>query len=188
MTVACPYRINSGHHRGRCLVGQRGKSTVEQAHLGVATLTGDRSLLETGHDGDRGVEPGDHVDKGHPNLGGRPIGRAGDVHESAHCLNHQVVAGKRRGRTGAGERLDRQVDERWIRFAELGGPEAAFGHVSRAKILGHHIGGGTHLSGDCQIVLGVEVEGHALLVAIDAEVVGGVAADPRWTPCPGVVT
>ncbi len=138
--------------------------------------------------------PGDDVADRDAHLG-RPaalvVGRAGDAHESAHGLDHEVVAravggGPRRAVAG-----DREVDERRVQLAQDVVIEAEAGEATRPEVLDEDVAAGQQAAQHLGTVGLVQVERDRALVAVDREVVGrgprvvGGVADPGWAPATG---
>ena len=182
MPVQVAHRRRAAEHHRGAVVDERAQCRVEEADLDVATPAGAFSFGEGGRDADRGVEPGHHVGHGDAGAGGRPVGRARHVHDPAHRLGEQVVAGDaRRGALGA-ERADRAVDDAGVLGHDRGVVETERGHEPGSEVLHEYVGAQGELARHGEVVGVGEVEGDALLVAVDREVVGRLHAAGAVVP------
>ena len=87
------------------LVGEEGRLHVEHGEVDVFALAGLVAARQSRQHADRGVHAGHEIDDRHADLL-RPAARhavafAGDAHEAAHGLDHEVVgAARARGQSG----------------------------------------------------------------------------------------
>ena len=84
------------------LVGEHGDRAVEQRHVDMRALARLVAPAQRRQDADGRVHAGEDVDDRDADLLGSPSGCAGDVHDAAHALDHEVVAGARRHRGRSG--------------------------------------------------------------------------------------
>ena len=77
------------------------------------------------------------------------VGRAGQVHEAAHALRHQVVAGARRIGAGLAEAGDRAVDQARVVAREARIVEAELGEPADLEVLDQHVGARGELAARC---------------------------------------
>ena len=87
--------------------------------MSIGALAGVLALLERRGDGERGIGAGEHVGEGDTEPGRLAVRIAGDVHDAAHALHQQVVAGA--GLVGAvlAEAGDRAIDQPRVSFERL---------------------------------------------------------------------
>src|SRR5262249_54546789 len=69
----------------------------EQGSTHQLSLAGTRALVEGGQDTMGGEHAAGHVANGQPQTYRWPAWLAGEAHATAHGLDHQVIAGARRG-------------------------------------------------------------------------------------------
>ena len=105
--------------------------------------------------------------------------RAGDAHQAAHALDRVVVAGAVAVGPGLAEAGDRAVDEARVQRAAARRVEAVAGHVADLEVLDEDVGLRGHPA-DQRLALGVgDVDRDRALVAVRAEVVGGLGGLAR---------
>ena len=130
---------------------------------------------------------------GTPARVGSPSGRAGQAHEAAHALRHQVIAGARRVGPGLAEAGDRAVDQPRALGREARIVEAELLEAADLEVLEQHVGARRELLDDALALGGLEVELDRALAAIGAVEIGGaqMAAvgrrHERRAPAAGVV-
>ena len=102
MRVAHPARRHARDEIAHRLVGEHADLRVEERHVDMAPSPGLVAAPERGEDRDRGIDPGENVGIGDADLLRLAVRLAGQVHDAAHALDHEVVAGARahRGRPG----------------------------------------------------------------------------------------
>src|SRR5262245_2170155 len=93
--------------------------------------------------GDAGIHAGDDIDNRDPRFL-RPAAReivtlAGDAHESAHALDHEVIAGAFRVRPGLTESGDRAVHEPWVERLQGLVTQAIARQVPHLEVFEQHI-------------------------------------------------
>ncbi len=86
-------RYLAGRQEIQGLVGENGDHRVEECHVDMLAEAGTLALGECGLDGNDAVGSREDVGKGDAHLLRRPGGIAGEVHDAAHALDHEVIAG-----------------------------------------------------------------------------------------------
>ena len=202
--VAHALRCHAGGQEVGTQVGEHGHLGVEQGHVDDLAFAGEVAVAQCCQDRGAGVHAGEQVGDRHAHflrtaaalvvtdLGARGAGHA---HQPAHPLYCVVVAGALAVWAGLAEAGDRAVNEARVQFAQAGGVQAVARHVAYLVIFNQHIALRGN-SADHRLSFGPgDVDRDRALVAVGAEVVGGlsgVLARPvlqeRWTPAAGVVT
>ena len=131
---------------------------------------------------------------GTPARCGSPSGVAGEVHDAAHALRHQVVAGARGIGAGLAEAGDRAIDQAGVFLAQAGIIETELGKPADLEILDQHVRARRELAHDAAPFLALEIELDRALAAIGSVEIGGseMAAvgrlDEGRSPAAGVVS
>src|SRR5207247_4890262 len=124
---------------------------------------------------------------------GFAVRRPGQVHDPAHALRHEVVAGARGVRAGLAEAGDRAIDQPWIVLAQARVVETELGKPSDLEILDQHVRACRQLFDDAPVVITLEIELDRTFAAIGGVEIGGaeMAAlgrlDEGRPPAPRVV-
>jgi hypothetical protein len=157
------------------LVGEDGELAVEEPH--VDPLAAPRPLAqgEGRLDRDGAVEAGEDVGIGDAGLLRRAAGLAGDVHDPAHRLDDEVVAGAGGVGTVLPEAGDRAVDDARVLRGDGGVVEAEPGEAADLEVLDHDIGRGGEAARGGEVLRVAEVEGDRALAAVGRVEVGGRA-------------
>ena len=134
------------------------------------------------------MQAGEHVDERDADLVRRPVLRAGDRHQPALGLGHEVVsrpAGRLAARAEAG---DRAVDDARVARAHLlvADPEPV--GAADLEVLDHRVGARAQLEGERAPLLLREVDRARALAAVDRQVVGRLPAGERRPPGARLVT
>ncbi len=186
MSVAAASRPLARREIDSRLVREQRGHRVEHRDLDLLAAPGATARQEGKHDAVGRRHTRHQIRDRRPHLHRRPVGKARDVHEARFGLNHEIVAGASGLRPRFAEAGDRAVHELGILVGEGGVAEAELLHGARPEILEEHVTLPDQGAQD-RLSLGVlEVEGDALLVAIDRHEVGGFAAHER-RPASGVV-
>lgn len=125
---------------------------------------------------------------------GGAVGRAGQAHEPAHALDHEVVAGPVGVRPVLAEAGDGAIDQRRVHRLQGGVVEAVLLQPADLEVLDHHVAVGGELTYQL-LPLGLrEVDGDGPLAAIGRQVIGGLGGvvaglvlEERRAPAAGVV-
>ena len=94
-------------------------------------------------------------------AGGRPGPLAGDAHDAAHRLGHEVEAAAMAVGTGASEAGERAVDQPRIALPQVLIVEAQLGERAGPVVLDHDVGVLQQPAQHAFAALGLEVERHA---------------------------
>src|SRR5262245_64763283 len=110
------------------------------------------AVRERGANGDARVHAGDQIGDRDAGLL-RPAARAvvalaGDAHQAAHALDHEVVARALAPRPGVAETGDRAVDQAGIERAQLRVAEAVALEVAELEVLEQHVAARGELARD----------------------------------------
>jgi hypothetical protein len=100
--------------------------------------------IERGQDGIAGIQAREHVDHGHAHLqraaAGLAIGMAGDAHQAAHGLHHQVIAGALGIRAVLAKAGDGAVHQARVQRLEALIVQTVLREAAGLEVLHHHIG------------------------------------------------
>ena len=91
--VAKPPRDIPRHQIVQRLIGKAGDTDIEQAHVDMLPFAGPRGMNQRGEYRRRGIGAGQHVDERNPDFHRHAFGFAGNAHQTAHALDHEVVPG-----------------------------------------------------------------------------------------------
>ena len=105
--------------------------------------------------------------------------RAGHAHEAAHGLGDEVERRAIDIGAGAAVAIDAADDQRRVQRCEAGGIEAHPGQHARAVVLDQHVRLAQQVGQDRLALIGVEIEGDRLLVAIELGEVPAEAVPDR---------
>ncbi len=166
-------------HRAREQVVQA--DVVEPAHLDVQqrdvdvlAVAGAIAVPERAEDRDPRVQPAHDVVDGDADLDGRPVGLAGDAHDAARALRHQIVARPRGGRPVLAVAGDRAVHEVLKLGAQLRVGEPVIGEAADLEVFDQHIGVREQAPDERGALRCGEVDRDRALVAIGAQVVAAL--------------
>ena len=106
----------------------------------MTTLAGLVAAPERGEDCDDGIDPGEDVGIGDADLLRLAVGLAGQIHDAAHPLDHEVVAGAMRIRAVLPKTGDRAIDQSWIERAKAVVVEAVALQPTDLEVLDQDIG------------------------------------------------
>ena len=93
------------------LVGEHADLAVDQGGVHQAAAAGALALVERGEDAHDRIDAGEDVGNRHAGALGFAVRRAGEVHDPAHALGHEVIAGAGGVRPGLAEAGDRAIDQ-----------------------------------------------------------------------------
>src|SRR6185437_16591205 len=134
---------------------------------------------------DRGVLAGDHVGQRHAHLHRLPVRLAGDGHPSSFGLDHIVVTRPVAVGPEAGDGAPHEARLPREKPARI---ESVSVECAAAKVVDDDIGLVEQRFDERAVALDAEIGGDALLVAVDAEIVGALASAIEWgAPGSGIV-
>src|SRR5690606_13262987 len=90
--VTYALRDVAGYQVVQRLVGQYADGGVHQGGIDIAALTGGLALVQRSKNADDRVDTSENVRHRNTNTGRLAVRHAGQVHDAAHALRHQVVA------------------------------------------------------------------------------------------------
>ena len=171
-------RLTRSEGEGRLPVGHD-DAGLEQGGVDPLAATARVPLIEGRQHADGTEQAGDDVGHGRAALQRRPVGAlAGDAHEAAHGLGHQVEAAAIAPRAGEAVAGDRAIDQAWIALFQPGLSEAEARQHAGPVVLDEHVGPGEQAVQHRLAMRRLEVEGERVLVAVDGHETGGLIADP----------
>src|SRR5262249_26882312 len=103
---------------------------------------------------------------------GLALRRPGQVHDPAHALGHEVVAGARRVGAALAEAGDRAIDQARVLLAQACVIEAELGKPADLEILDQHVRAGRELLDDAPAVLALEITLDRALTAVSGVEIG----------------
>ena len=169
------------------LVGEHATHAVEQCHVDVLPLARACAAGERRLDRDDAVEPGEEIGDGDTGLLRLAVRLAGELHDAAEALDHEVVAGLRRPGSVLPEARDRAVDEAGVRRAHALVIEPEAHEAADAEVLDHHVRAADQALDEGEIVRVGEVGDDRALAAVAGVEVGGGAVDEGGSPAARVV-
>src|SRR6185437_6310513 len=129
---------------------------VEQRRIDEASAARPVALAQRREYADHGIDAGEYVRYGHTGALRLPVGRAGEIHDAAHALGHQIVAGARSVRAVLSESRHRAINQPRIFLAELRVVEAKLGQSADLEVLDQHIRACSQLAHNAPAVLAFE--------------------------------
>ena len=171
------------HHE----VLHHGEQGVHHGDVDPAAHAGLLPLIQGHQDAHAEIGAGVVVADGGTNLARGAVPEAGDAHHAAHGLGHDVVGGAGGQLAGEAEAADGAVDDAGVDLLHLLIGEAQTLQHAHLVVLANHVGGLQQLGEDLLALFALQVQGHALLVAVD---VGVVAAEAvlHGAPAAGLIT
>ncbi|KAF5299039.1 hypothetical protein FQA39_LY19195 [Lamprigera yunnana] len=168
--VACALRYVACVEVAHGLVGQHGHAYVEQGHVDVLAFAAAVARIQRGQDGAAREDAGEHISHRYAHFQRAAarftVGVAGDAHQAAHGLHHQVVARTRRVGAGLAEAGDGAVDEARVDFLQAVVIQAIGFEPADLEVLDQDVGLFGHLD-DQRLAFGrCHVDGDAALVAV----------------------
>ncbi len=173
--VAAPARLPAPVPVEPGLIREERRHHVEHADLDLLAAAGALAREQRQRDAVGGRHAGDEIGDGVAHLDGRPVGKAREVHHAGLALHDEVVARPRGLGAALAEPGDRAVDQPRVRFAKGLEAEAEALHRAGTEVLQHYIGARDEPAQDGLPLRRLEVEGEALLAAINRHEVGGLA-------------
>ena len=173
MRVADPLRRNARGEIVHRLVGEHADGGIDQRGIDIAALAGALAPLQRRQDADHRIDAGEDVRHRHAGAGRLAVRRAGQRHEAADALRHQIVAGARRIRPGLAEAGDRAIDQARAGRREARIVEAEFLQAADLEVLDQDVRLRRELAHDALAVLALEVAFDRALAAIGRMEIGG---------------
>jgi hypothetical protein len=168
------------------LVDERAQQAGEQIDLHSAPVPGLSARSQCGEHPDGGVLAAQNVHQCDTGFGRLALRFAGDAHEPAHRLHHEVVP-EQFGACGGAETGDRAVDDARVDGLDLFVAQTETFQRSGAVVLHEHVCARGQLQGKCAIGRCSQIEGDTELGAVDALEVRRAARGPGRAPGAGVV-
>ena len=141
--LGCALPMRLGHLAGgeevHALVRQHADGGIDQRGVDKAALAGALALRKRGEDADHRIDAGEDVGHRHAGAGRLAIGGAGEAHEAADALRHQVVAGARGIGAVLAEAGDRAIDQPRAVRREALVVEPEFGEPADLEVLDQHV-------------------------------------------------
>ena len=187
MPVAEPSWRRAGRKVDSGLIGEQRGDRIE--HRDIDRLAASRALACKQRRGNRlGREhPRHDVGDRYAQSVWRPVAAAGNTHQSAFALHDCVIPGLAPARTGMAEPGDRAVDKPRMRSLNRRIVEAELGQRAWPEVFDEHVGARDEPIERGSALRLLEVERHALLVAVDAHEVRALARLERRTPAACIV-
>ncbi len=157
-------------------IAQLGKSRVEQADVHVAAHSRIARPHHGAHQAQGRQGPRAQIDQRQPRLLRRTLGVAGQAHPAGVALHQVVVPGFRGPLPAASEGREGGADDGPLDLAEAGVVQAHAGGQVAAQVVEDAIGPADQWMEHGRCLGMVQVEGDALLVAVEALEVDAVVA------------
>ena len=151
-----------------------GDDGVDERDVHALAAAGDGAGVERHEDADGEVHAAEHVAHGIADTQRLAAGLAGDAHEAGGGLRDDVIAGALVLRAVAAEAGDSGVDDLVVDFLEHVIADAQLVHDAGAVVLDDDVGLLDHLEEELFALLGLQVQGDALLAAVDVGIVHAV--------------
>ncbi len=174
------FGVHAGKQCGRRERRHAGEKAFEKRYVDPGAFAGALTAKKRGEDGLAGEKRRKNVGDRERRLADGRTGKRARIHQAAEGLDHQVVPGLGGVRA---EATDRGVDQG--RLGELLVSVAESVHHAGPEVLHKDVG-----LGDVRVglgLIGLEVEGNAGFVAIEAEPVGAIVPVERRAPLAGLV-
>ena len=135
--------------------------------------------MEGGENADGQVHAAQHVAHGVTDAEGMAAGLTGNAHQAAAGLGDDVVAGTLGIGAVAAEARDSAVDDLVVDLLQHVVAHAQLVHNAGTVVLHHHVGLLDHLQKQLLALRRLQVQGSALLIAVDVGVVHAGAVFQR---------
>ena len=129
-----------------CLVGQYTHLAVDEGCIDQSSAVGSIAFGERCKNADDRIDAGKDIGDRDARTGRLAVRHAGEAHEAAHALRHQVVAGARRIRTGLAEPGDGAIDEARTFRSEARIVQAELLQSADLEVLQQHVRTGRELA------------------------------------------
>ena len=127
------------------------------------------------------------VGDGHAHLGRRPAGKAGNRHQAAHPLGHEVEAAPVAIRAGAAEPGDAGIHQPGIDLRQRLVAQTQAVHDAGPEVLRHDVRRLRHAPEHRLALVRAQVQGDAALVAVQRQEAAGDVVGQARTHAPRVV-
>ncbi|MCY1228154.1 hypothetical protein D9M72_404520 [compost metagenome] len=144
---------------------------VEHRDIDMLALAGLVAFHQRGQHAHRAEHAAAEVADRDAAARGARLGRAGDRHAAAHRLHHLVEGRALRVRAGLAEAGDRAGDDARVHRGKRGVVDAQPLGDADAEVVEHHVGLAHEIEKHRLAGRRLEVDAHALLVAVEREVV-----------------
>ena len=179
MCVPKPPRYLVRHKIVQRLIGKTGDTDIEQTHIDMLAGAGAPGMHHSGQDGGGGVGAGQNIDQCDADFHRHAVGLAGDTHQAAHALDHEIIAGATGIRPMLSKAGDRAIDQPGIDRCQRVVIEAVFRQPANLEILDHDVAVRDQFAKDRRALRRSDVDGKRSLVAVDGREIcrsgGGVA-------------
>src|SRR5262249_38991982 len=138
---------------------------VEQGQVDGVAVAALLPRPQTGQDGDRRVEAGQHVGHGNADLERRPFHRPGYAHEPAERLDREIIPGDVRQWTTSSEAGDGANHQARVEGNQFLHAQADPRDTGRQKVLQEYVRAADELVEDADALLLAQVQRERLLVA-----------------------
>ena len=161
------------------LVAEQRDLRIEEADFERTTAPAAIALDHRGQDGDGAVEAAGGVAQVKRNVRRPGLRMPGQAHAAAERLHDEVVAGAPGQRPVGAEGADRDADDARIDVRERRVAQAQTIHHAGAVVVVHHVGGLDQVEKNPASGGRLEIDAHALLVAVVALELRALAFDLR---------
>ena len=170
----------------RCLAGQQADRAIQQRHIDMLPAASPLSHGKCGLDPDHRIEAAGQVRNRDPHLHRLARRLAGERHETAHRLDHEIVARLARARPRLAEAGYRTIDKAWIERFKTRKVEPEPRQRAGLEILQHHIRASSQFADAPEVVCILEIGDNAAFAAVGGVIIGRfaialLALDP-WRP------
>ena len=196
--VTVPARHHTRNKMVLALVREHGDLAVEQRHVDVLATALTVSPHQCRQDGHSGIHAGHEVRHRHTDFLGAAawhvVGVAGDAHQAARALNHEVITRLRFKRTVLAKAGDRAIDQVRVDRLQIRVGQTVALQITGFEIFNQHVTLGDECAHDALALFGSDVQRDGLFAAVGTQKISGfkgvcaVAILQEWrAPCTGVV-
>ena len=160
-------------------VFQAGEGGIQHRHIDKLSLSGLFPVIQGRRDGAEGIQPGKHVAGRGPAAHGRAIRLTGQAHQSAHPLNDHIQRASGTVWTRIAKAGDRHINDPGIGCGNDIITQAHALHRAGFEIFHQNVRFFHQLQQHLLICLRLQVQGDALLTALDRQVVDPLPVEKR---------
>ncbi|MNX59112.1 hypothetical protein D3C86_899690 [compost metagenome] len=150
---------------------------VQQGDVQMLAQAAAVALLQGRQHRDGGIHAGDDIGDRHARLlrpaAGQVIAFAGDAHQAAHALDHEVVAGALRERAVLAEAGDRAIDQARVDVLQALVIQPVLGQPAHLEVLDQDVADRGQFADQRRAFRRGHVRFDRTLVAVGAKVIGG---------------